>query len=143
MTRPEAVAAWARTQLGVPWRHQGRLPGVALDCAGLVICAARALGLVPVTFDVNGYSRVPDGTMMRFCNEHMTPIGAPELGAVIVVATHNDPQHMGIVVPYRHGGWAIIHASNAGRPEHVSEARLMFCRNMALRGYFRLPGVEA
>lgn len=143
MTRGDDVVAWARTQLGVPWRHQGRSPGVALDCAGLVICAARALGLVAPDFDVNGYSRVPDGSMMRFCSEHMTQLNAPEAGAVVVLATRHDPQHMGLLAPYRHGGWAIIHASNAGRPEHVAETRLMFCKTMTLRGYFRLPGVEA
>ena len=34
-TSADVVTA-ARGQIGVPWMHQARLPGVALDCAGLV-----------------------------------------------------------------------------------------------------------
>lgn len=39
------LVAWARAQIGVPWVHQGRQPGRALDCIGLAVCAARAVGL--------------------------------------------------------------------------------------------------
>ena len=136
------VTAWARTQIDVPWMHQARLPGVALDCAGLVICCARSLGLVPNDWDINHYPRSPDGSMLSICDEHMTRIDRPENGCVIVIATIRDPQHLGILTPYRHGGWAIIHASNAGKPSRVIETRLLPSRTMRPIAYYRLPGIE-
>lgn len=138
MTGADVVAA-ARAHIGTKWVHQGRMPGAALDCAGLVIIVARDLALVPVEFDLGGYSRSPDGSMLRLCDAHMTRTGSLELGAVLVMQTDREPQHMGIVGDYRHGGWSLIHASSAaGR---VVETRLMFARNQVLRGIYRLPGV--
>jgi cell wall-associated NlpC family hydrolase len=42
--RSEFIAA-ARACVETPFRHQGRVPGRALDCVGLVVCAARAVGI--------------------------------------------------------------------------------------------------
>ena len=71
----------------------------------------------------------------------MTRIADLELGAVIVVVCDRQPQHMGIVGDYRHGGWSLIHgASLAGR---VVETRLMWARNMRLVAVYRMPGVGA
>lgn len=138
MTGADVVAA-ARGHMGTRWVHQGRTPGLALDCAGLVIIVARQLGCVAPDFDLNGYSRSPDGTMLAMCDTHMRRIDALELGAVLTLATQKEPQHLGIVGDYRHGGWSVIHAaSNAGR---VIETRLMFAQNFVLRGIYRLPGV--
>lgn len=138
MTGADVVTS-ARGHLGTKWVHQGRLPGVALDCAGLVILVARQLGLVPADFDLNGYSRAPDGSMLRACEDHMTRLQALELGAVLVLQTDKEPQHMGIVGDYRHGGHSLIHASSSAGA--AVETRLMFARNQVLRGIFRLPGV--
>lgn len=135
-----AVVAAARTQLQVPWVHQARMWGQQLDCAGLIICTARHLGLVAPDFDVNGYSRTPDGTMLDFCARYMTRIWALELGAVLCVATDRDPQHLGFVGNYVHGGWSFIHSTNAGRCR-CTEARLAFGPNFKRRAIFRLPGV--
>lgn len=140
-TAATAVVSTARAMLGTPWRHQARLPGVAIDCAGLLICTARTLGLVPPDWDINAYSRHPDGTLANLCAEHMQPIAAIELGAVLVIAIERDPQHIGIVGDYRHGGWSLIHASSQAQPPSVVETRLMFARNLTLRGIYRLRGV--
>lgn len=140
MTTGVDVVAAARAELGTRWMHQQRIPGVALDCAGLVIVTARRLGLVAPAFDVNAYPRLPDGSLLAVCGEHMTPIDDVELGAVIVVSVGSDPQHMGFVGDYRHGGWSIIHA--ASRPGRVIETRLMLGDTFRLRGVFRLAGVK-
>jgi cell wall-associated NlpC family hydrolase len=141
MTAASAVVATARAMLGTPWMHQARLPGTALDCAGLVICTARALGLIPPGWEIADYPRSPDGTLCALCAAHMRPIAAPELGAVVLVGIERDPQHLGILGDYRHGGWSVIHASSAaGR---VVETRLMWARNFSQAGLYRLPGVDA
>jgi len=134
------VIQCARGMLGTPWMHQGRMPGVALDCAGLVICVARQLGIVSQQFDINGYSRVPDGTMPDKCKSVLLQTDALRLGAVVMLQVDKDPQHLGIIGDYRHGGFILIHAAgNAGK---AIETRLMFARNQVLRGIYLFDGVD-
>lgn len=140
MTRASIVAE-ARTWIGTPWVHQQRTKGVAVDCAGLVIGVSRSLGLVPADFDVSGYSRRPDGSLIALCEEHMRRIDqeAMQPGDVLVMSIEKDPQHMGILGDYRHGGLSLIHAaSKVGR---VIETRLMFASNQKFRGAYALRGV--
>lgn len=141
MTTGADVVAAARGELGTPWMHQARLPGVALDCAGLVIVVCKQLGLLPAEWDVTDYGRQPDGTLLARCDERMQRIGGLELGAVVVLAITGEPQHMGIVGDYRHGGWSLIHAASNARPGRVIETRLMWHRAQQLRAIYRLPGV--
>jgi cell wall-associated NlpC family hydrolase len=141
-TRAEIVAA-ARKWVDTPFHHQARLKGVGVDCVGLVIGVARELGLVAPDFDVVGYPRVPDGTsLMGIVREHMTEIdrAAMQPGDVVVVSFDRDPQHLGILGDYRHGGLSIIHA--AGMAGRVIETRLMFTEQMRFVAAFKLPGIE-
>jgi cell wall-associated NlpC family hydrolase len=138
------VVATARTHLGARWMHQARLPRVAMDCDGLVILVARELGLVAPDFDVQGYSRYPNGSMEGLCDTYMQRLPpvqpqALELGAVLLLQPFDQPQHMGIVGDYRHGGPSLIHAC-AIRGK-VIESRFMVARNMRLVAAYRLPGV--
>lgn len=142
MASPADIIGAARACLRTPWVHQGRMPGVALDCAGLVICVARAVGAVSPDFDVNGYARQPDGTLLEVCDRLMTRISAPELGAVVVAAIADDPQHLGILTDYPHGaGFGFIHACTARRM--VIEHRYMPTSNFRVRRLYRLPGIAA
>lgn len=138
-TRAEVVAE-ARSWAGTPWVHQQRTKGAAVDCAGLVIGVARALGLVPECFDIQGYVRVPDGSLLDRCGEVMTRIDKATMqpGDVLVVATDSEPAHMGILGDYRHGGLSLIHAANN---RGVIEHRLMFARNLRFKAAYALPGV--
>lgn len=138
--RAEAVVAAARRHLGTPWRHQGRLAGQALDCAGLVILVARELGLIDPAWDRADYGRQPDGSLLGVCDAMLEPARNLAPGRVLVLAIARDPQHMGIVGDYRHGGYSIIHAASAAR--RVVETRLMFARNFALRRIYAFPGVD-
>lgn len=141
MTTAADVVTAARAEIGTPWVHQGRLPGQALDCAGLIIVVARELGLVAPDFDVNGYSRSPDGTMTALLDSVCTRIDEPELGAVVCVRSGRLPQHVGIVGDYLHGGFSMIHCSNSAKPPRVVEHRLVFLSTMRLVGVWRMPGV--
>ena len=69
-------------------------------------------------------------------------IGALELGAMVVLSITGQPQHLGIVGDYRHGGWSLIHAASNARPGRVIETRLMFHRAQQLQAIYRLPGVS-
>jgi len=97
-TTRQQIVDEARTWLGTPFHHQGRLKGVGADCAGIVDGVARAFGFsgnVPVN-----YGRQPDCKAMKaVLDEHMDPIPVAEatLADVLWFAFDGDPQHVGII----------------------------------------------
>lgn len=98
----------ARTWLGTPYRHQGRLKNISCDCIGLVICVCRELGLQEETFDVSGYSSRPDGTLLDQCELYMkrVPIVAAQPADILVFNWKSEPHHVAIMT----GPTTIIHA---------------------------------
>jgi cell wall-associated NlpC family hydrolase len=143
-TRPDVVRV-ARSYLGTPYAHMGRKPGVGLDCAGVLICVGRDLGLVPPDFDVPAYSPNPDGhSLIDWCEQHLGPRVAQEAlepGIALIVKAQVHPQHLGILGDYAHGGLSIIHSALNAQPPRVIETRLMFSRTMQFVAAFALPGV--
>lgn len=138
------VVTEARRLLGTPFHHLGRLSGVGVDCAGLLIVVARKLGLVSPDFDVPPYSRSPDGNLIPWCDKYMKRIGQQEMraGDAIVVSVDRDPQHLGLLSDYKYGGFSIIHAHcNSSGVGKVIETRLMFARNLKFVAAYRLPGI--
>lgn len=136
------IVTMARRWLGTPFHHQARLQGVGVDCVGLVIGVARELGVVPSSWDVTGYGRVPDGKqLVHHLQEHLIPVGRDDysLGDVVLVAFDSGPQHVGIVGDYVHGGHSIIHAS--GSHGRVLETRLLFTKAMRFVAAYRFPEV--
>ena len=139
-----AVAAEARRWLGTPFQHQGRVLGTGVDCAGLVIGVARALGLS--SYDATGYARQPDGhSLAAQCEAQMRrlPAAAPlQAGDVLLLRMGRDPQHLAFVAAVDEAGRpaTLIHAyAEIGRcVEHRLDARW---RRRILRAY-RLPGVR-
>ena len=150
MTTRAEVVAEARRWIGTPFRHQARVRGAGCDCGGMVGGIAVALGLVPAswwaqTFDpaFAGYGRQPHGGLLEsVCDQFMARIAssAADLGDVLLMRFGADPQHVGIIADYRHGGHSIVHAlASVGR---VVEHRLSpVWRQRAVVAY-RLPGVE-
>lgn len=95
---PDAIVAVARAQLGTPFRHQGRLPGIALDCAGLVVVVADQLGLPHA--DQTGYARQPSGGRLEAALASQPGLvridGEPQAGDVLLMRFSGMPQHLGI-----------------------------------------------
>lgn len=143
MATPAQVAAEARAWIGTPFSHQGRSREAGVDCVGLVIAVARALGLVLPDFDVTGYGARPDGSSLRAaCDEHMTQVDAPQMGGVVLMAwSGGPPQHLGLVADHPLGGCSLVHADGR-RARCVVEQRLVFTRAMRLVAAYRLPGVH-
>jgi len=134
----------ARSLIGTPYHTKGRLPGVGLDCIGVPIVAAWLTGLKPRSFDIRGYSDVPDGSLLPMCDQHMTRILREEMqpGDVIVVRFGATPHHVGVLGEYRHGGLSIIHAEN-DRQKKVIEHRLWLDGAMKFVRVYRIPGAAA
>lgn len=131
--------------MDTPFHHQGRVKGVGVDCVGLLIGVARDLDIVPADYEVEMYGRVPDGsTLLQQASARMVrrPSGAAlEPGCVVLVAVAVDPQHMGILGDYWHGGLSLIHALSTARPSRVVEARYMPSRALRFIAAFDFPGV--
>jgi len=64
----DKIVAEARTWVGTPFLHQGRVKGRGVDCVGLVIGVARELGLAE--YKEIAYGRQPDTNVMRGQLEH-------------------------------------------------------------------------
>lgn len=143
MTCGAAVVAEARRWLDTPFQHQGRLLGVAVDCAGVVTEIARALGLE--TCDVCDYQRQPDGARLQaLCEQHMDrvpPGTSVQPGDVLLMRLAREPQHLAIVSRVDEDGRpaAIIHAyAEVGKV--VEHGLDLIWRRRIIRAY-RMKGV--
>lgn len=145
MTSRADVVRVARSFCGTPWHHMGRLPGVGLDCAGVPVCVARELGIVPPDFDVPPYTITPDGhSMIEWCDAHMggrVAQSTMQAGDMIVLITDMHPQHLGILTDHAYGGLGIIHASTFADSKRVIETRLMFSRIQRFVAAYKFPGI--
>lgn len=82
--------------------------------------------------------------MLAWCDEYLRPVSESAMrpGDMLVAIVDKDPQHIGIIADYIHGGHSIIHASNSGDRPRVVETRLMFSSVLRFVAAYKLPGVE-
>ena len=108
---PDDIVSAARGLIGTPFVHQGRIPGRALDCAGLVVAVAQAVGVEYI--DQTGYSCSPSGGLLEAALDGQPGImriepSDREPGDVLLMRFAGDPQHLAILA-----GATIIHAWEA------------------------------
>ncbi len=133
------VVRTARTWLGTPYHHQGRLKGVGVDCAGLIIGVAHELELS--AFDVQGYAARPNGdSLRRLCEDQMQLVMLDEArpGDVLLFRFDAHPGHLGFLASTGQG-FTLLHAYLPRRKvvEHGLDASWW----SQLAGCYRLPGV--
>lgn len=132
------IIAAARACLGTPFQHQGRIPGVALDCAGLLIAVAQAIGAD--YHDVTGYGPHPCGGMLEQALDDqpcLEPVRVAQrrAGDLLLMRFDTEPQHLAVLT-----GETIIHAySNVGK---VCEHRLSAVWAARIVRVYRFRGVE-
>ncbi|MDN7456603.1 NlpC/P60 family protein [Burkholderia cenocepacia] len=136
MATRDQIVAEARSWLGTPYRHQGRLKGVSVDCAGLVVGVAQALGLPAL--DMSGYARRPDGSLRDFVHgqtEAVAP-GAQQGGDIVIFQWQNAPVHLALLTAPD----CIIHAFAINREvcEHGIDEKWL----LNIVGYRKFSGVE-
>jgi cell wall-associated NlpC family hydrolase len=136
---PEALVAEARRWLGTPFRHQGRIRGEGVDCIGLVLEPARALGLTD--YRPGAYSRLPDaGTLQCELARHLVTVTKAGMrpGDVLLVAAPLSPCHLALVGELG-GAPTMIHAS--GPIGRVVEHGIDAVWEGRIRGVYRFPGL--
>ena len=123
--RQARIVSEARSWIGTPFHHQGRLRGVGVDCIGLVIGICEALCLqsravdrkgrkIPFTaIDEKGYAPEPQGNLLRTkLDDFLERIPADSMKpgdiALFVMARH--PQHVAVIGDHPAGGLSLIHA---------------------------------
>lgn len=103
MTTRQQLIDEARTWLGTPYHHQGRVKGVGVDCINFVLGVAEATDLIPDGFSMepySGYGRIPDPKkIIGGCERFMDRIDKKEarMGDVLVLRFVREPQHFAIV----------------------------------------------
>ena len=131
------LIAEARTLLGTPFLHQGRQPGVGIDCGGLIV---HLLAFAGIDYDITGYSRVPAGDRLkRHCDAVLESKSKYELepADVLLFSIKRDPQHIGLYT-----GRTIVHAwYSAGPSAGVVEHRLTDLWTKRLVAAYRIPGI--
>jgi cell wall-associated NlpC family hydrolase len=129
----EAVVTAAERYIGTPFHHQGRLPGVGLDCIGLVLCALREAGYQPPESS-EAYGRAPKPTTMRRQLLRASRVlGADEPwrpGDALWLRIKRDPSHIALWT-----GHDLIHAyAQVGRVvRQPLDAQWRQCVESALR----------
>lgn len=136
----------ARTWLGTAFHHAATIKGVGVDCRGLLVGIARELGLIPIDWDVPPYLPNPDGhSMIEQCDQYLTKVPNEDMqaGDIVVIAVDKDPQHLGILAPYKYGGLSIIHAAMArDKSGKVVEHRLVWSTRQKLVAVYAFKGLS-
>jgi len=113
------LSKFAERYIGTPYRHQGRTPGLGLDCAGVLTCSLIAAG-VSVN-DCRTYARVPPRNLLRDMVERHGLIKkdrAPMAGDVCLYWMRHKRLviHCGIVAS---NGEELVHVEDGRRVERV------------------------
>lgn len=101
--QPCHVTAEARRWLGVRFLHQGR-SAAGLDCVGLVLVVAKALGALSLDYDVKGYGLEPHPQLAEKLRAALLPSSVRE-GAVLLLKFAGQPRHLALCT-----GGTLIHA---------------------------------
>lgn len=130
------VVSTARSYLGTPFHHQGRLKGVGVDCVGLIVCVLRDLGReVNDSFDYNGH---PDSAFLREkLREHFNEIApdAAREGDIFLFRIGRNPQHLAFSM----ASGQIIHTHQG--VQRVVETHIGEWRERIVAA-FEIPGIE-
>ena len=137
MVQSREIVKTARTLINTPYHHQGRTPGVGIDCIGVVITVGHQLNLFD--YDYSNYTREADGKLLTLVEKHCVKLPKLTEGAIAVFKLSAIPHHVGIISKFR-GNWGLIHAyQNVGR---VREHEFISWWQNKLIGVYGLPNVE-
>jgi len=133
----------ARSWLGTPFHHQGRLKGVGVDCLGLLVGIAQELelrdesGKLLISYDKLDYGHLPnEQRLMAGLVKHCNPARKPKEGYIGLFEIDGTARHLGVFAKQKHY-ITLIHAYAPAR--QVVEHRFDAQWQEKLVKIFRLP----
>lgn len=113
MTLRERFIEEVRKEIGTPYRLQGRLSGVGIDCAGLPVVAAKRCGINVV--EASNYGRRPDPAILLKCMEEtglkkLSGLQEAVPGDLLVLRFELSPRHLAVVTGVDGDKIRIVHA---------------------------------
>ena len=129
----------AKTYIGTPFHHLGRIKNIGIDCIGIVLGIAKELSIPLIIHpDFERYGRrTRNLSLLQYMDEQFVKIDRREVGS-IAVSWHNritkEPSHVGIVTSI-----GMVH-TNCDLMITIEEH---WSPKWATRivGYFKYPGV--
>lgn len=117
MTEKFKIVTQARTWLGTPFKHQGRLKGVGVDCLGLIVGVLTELeinisGKNISQIDEQNYSMLPSGERLQNkLNQYLQKVEISQIspGDILLMQFTREPQHLAFVASHPNG-LGLIHA---------------------------------
>ncbi len=95
-----AIVAAARRCVGTRFRAQGRTPGLALDCVGVTLIAARAAGAAPTTvpaYQLGGSNEA--GLETFLIGAGCRPVDRADPGDLLLIAPAAGRRHLAVATP--------------------------------------------
>lgn len=142
MTTRKQIIDAARSCLGTPFKHQGRVRGLGLDCVGLIRypIIATHMQSYEENADFTQYGKDPVPSKMgTHLSKYFTEVRVNELlpGDIIWCRVRNSPQHLAIYTDED----TVIHSVSNG-PNRVVEHILENKWRKRIYKIFRYKGVE-
>ena len=143
---PDDIIAAASECMETPFRHQGRVPGVGLDCAGLLVHCFKRLGLPHQ--DERGYPRTPfDGQLERILDSQpsLQRIALADAGPGdwLIMRMSRDPQHIALHAGFERPRAVIYSVAVASATPFGAIAGYLFLRNIQADVLGALLGIAA
>ena len=112
---PSDIIAAAKGCMGTPFQHQSRVPGLGMDCAGLLVHCFKRLDLPHI--DEFGYPRSPYDGMLESVlasqpSLRQIPLSEAREGDWYAMRIKGAPQHVALHAGVIRGRIYIIHASS-------------------------------
>lgn len=142
-TRKQIVDC-SRTYLNTPFRHQGRIKGLGVDCAGFLLCVCQEMNVKGIPFEqYMNYDPYPtDDTVLRECRKNFKeiPVDTIQPGDILCMRSPTVPCHVGLVTDLR-PGLGLIHAYSERAINKVCEHTLEITWRRRITAAFQFPGV--
>lgn len=120
---PEKFLAAARSYKGTPFHHQGRQPGLALDCIGVAVCAARECGLEmkhDIGYPVLAFKDRITSPLSEYATEiELEDVRPGDLGIFRTPQSGKTPHHVAVFC--EDGGASIVHACSPSIGKVIEE----------------------
>lgn len=110
MTSRSQFLAAVMATMGTPFAHRGRLVGVGLDCAGMILASLADCGLAKA--EPRPYGPYP-GSVLADLADHFVRVdeGLRRAGDVVAILWDQEPRHLAVIKEVcSDGADVIVHA---------------------------------